>query len=61
MIDELALKSAETVMELADVDDMAAEVYASYSEYLKNAVEYSVASEVPFYKARARQYEMTKS
>ena len=61
VIDELALKSAETVMELADVDDMAAEVYASYSEYLKNAVEYSVASEVPFYKARARQYEMTKS
>jgi len=56
VIDALIEKSAETVAELGQVDERAAEVYASYSDYLNKAITWSVASDVPFYRARARQF-----
>ncbi|MCU9840286.1 TRAP transporter substrate-binding protein [Ruegeria sp. WL0004] len=60
VIDELAKMSAEAVAELGEVDDRARAIYASYSDYLKKAVEYSVAAEVPYYRARVRQVEVSK-
>jgi len=61
VIDALIEKSAETVAELGEVDAMSGEIYASYSDYLMKAVEYSNAAEVPFYRARARQAAAMKS
>jgi TRAP-type mannitol/chloroaromatic compound transport system substrate-binding protein len=60
VIAALIEKSAETVAELGEVDEMSAEIYASYSGYLNKAVEYSNAAEVPFYAARAQQAAFIK-
>lgn len=61
VIEALIEKSAETVAELGQVDEMAGEIYASYSDYLGKAVAFSAAAEVPFYRARARQADFMKS
>jgi len=52
VIKALAEQSEIVVAELADIDDDAAEIYASWKAYRDEAVEYSVLVDLPLYHAR---------
>ena len=56
VIDALARASDELVTEIGEDDERAAEVFASYDSFFRKVVDYSVQTEVPFFKARERQF-----
>lgn len=56
VIDALAAKSKEVVEEVGKSDARTAEVYESWKAYFPLALEFSAEVEVPFFKARGRQF-----
>lgn len=57
VIDALAAKSKEVITEISTKDDRTKEVYDSWAAYFPKALTYSAMVEVPFFRARARQFD----
>ncbi len=55
VIDALATASNDLLVEIGQDDERAAEVFESYDTFFRQVATYSVATEVPFFKARERQ------